>query len=196
MPSELGEPVWTFEWRERSDWGDRTFVTVISTIALGGGSAYGLSRLVGSSTPVIVLVFALFAIGSWIVFGPDRHCYVAGKLGASISRQRFGVWTTREVMRYAEADDVELESTRVVSDAVGQIYMHTDVTFSFMDKEGYEVFAIPGRVDEPEQRADTKYNPTAPLQLDGTYDRGAEFGFAAMEAFHAFKDQRPGGVYR
>lgn len=196
MPSELGEPVWTFQWRERSDAGDRTFATLISTITVGGGAAYGLSRLVGTSAPVIALSFVLFAVAAWIFFGPDRHCYVAGKLGASISRQRFGCWTTREVMLYAEADDVELESTRVVSDAVSQIYMHTDVTFSFVDKEGYEVFAIPGRVDEPEQRADTKYNPTAPLQLDGTYDCGADFGFAAMEAFHAFKDQRPGGVYR
>ncbi len=67
---------------------------------------------------------------------------------------------------------------------------------SWIDREGYEVFTTTGRIDEPAQRATPKYDPTAPLQLDGPGDRGTTFGFAAMDAFRAFKDQRPVAPYR
>jgi hypothetical protein len=198
VPKELGPLRWSAGWRERSDLGDHLFATVMTTLMLGGGAAYGLSRLLGEGSPsaLYVLPFAIVAIVSWVFFGPDRHCYCAGERGASISRQRFGFLTSRDVLLYEEADDIELESTRVVSDAVGQIYTRTELKFTFIDREGYEVFAIAGEIDEPDQRATPKYDPTAPLQLDGPRDRGAEFGFAAMDAFHAFKDQRPIGPYR
>lgn len=197
-PAAIGELRWATGWRDESDLFGRVFATVMATLCGGGAIAYGLSWLFGDPRPSLpyAIPFVLVAIGAFIFFGPDRHCICAGDKGASISHRRFGFVTSRDVLRYEEADDVELESTRIVSDAVGQIYMHTRLTFSFLDREGYEVFAIEGLIDEPEQRAETKYDPTAPLQLDGGRNRDAEFGFAAMEAFHAFKDQRSIGPYR
>lgn len=194
-PKEIGPVRWSTGWREASNLGDRLFATFVVTLTVGGCGAYGLSRVLGE-TPSLLIWVGVVAVLAFVFFGPDRHCFVAGERGASISRQRFGFKTSRDVLRYDEADDVELESTRFVSDAVSQIYTHTELKFVFVDREGYEVFAIDGRIDEPDQRASPKYDPTAPLQLEGSRDRGANFGFAAMDAFHAFKDQRPVAPYR
>jgi len=198
LPDEIGPLRWSAGWREHSNWGDHLFATVMVTLTLGGGAAYGLSRVMpaGSPSALYAVPFAIFGIAAFVFFGPDRHCFCVGERGASIARRRFGLITTRDVLLYDEADDVELESTRFVSDAVSQIYERTVLKVVFVDREGYELFAIDGEIDEPEQRASPKYDPTAPLVLDGARDRGADFGFAAMTAFHAFKDQRPVAPYR
>jgi hypothetical protein len=198
VPDEIGPVRWSVGWREHSSLGDRLFATLISTLAVGGGAAYGISRLRGGEQLSLGygILFAVIGVLAFVFFGPDRHCRVVGERGASISRRRFGIKTSREVFLYDEADDVELESTRFVSDAVSQIYERTEVRFSFIDREGYEVFEAVGSIDEPEQRATPKYNPTAPLQLDGARNTFATFGFAVMDAFHVFKDQRPMGPYR
>ena len=201
VPDAIGALHWSHGWRDRSGLADRIMGTFFATVLIGGGLVYGLHMLAGGSAhdklPLVVgIPLVLTAIASFVVFGPDRHCMCVGERGLSVSRRRFSMLTSREVMLFDEADDVEIESTRVVSDAVSQIYTRTELTFSWIDREGYEVFATTGTIDEPSQRDTPKYNPAAPLQLDGSRDWKAAFGFAAMDAFRAFKDQRPIGPYR
>ena len=201
QPAEIGALRWSKGWRDHSSLADRLFATVCTAIFVGGGLAYGMARLAGHAgsdriSPVALIPIVLVAIGAYVVFGPDHHCMCVGERGISIGRLRFGVLRSRQMMLFDDVDDVEIESTRVVSDAVSQIYMHTDLTFSWIDREGYEVFTSTGTIDEPAQRATPKYDPTAPLSLDGPRDRGTNFGYAAMEAFRLFKDQRPVSPYR
>jgi hypothetical protein len=201
QPDEIGPLRWSDGWLEEDDLVGRLLTTLAATIAVGGGGTYAIARLAGHAssdriTPMYAIPMVLIGIVAYFVFAPDRHCMCVGERGISITHRRFGFFTKREVLLFDEVDDVEIESTRIVSDAVSQIYMRTDLTFSWIDREGYEVFTSTGTIDEPAQRATPKYDPTAPVDLDGSRDRGTNFGYAAMEAFRLFKDQRPVVPYR
>ncbi len=199
-PPELGEVVWSVGWKERSELVGR----VLFALFAGVIGSYAFAHFVLHANehdriePVLGLPGLAVAAIVFVLLGPDRYCMVLGKKGFTISRKQLGFRITRRMVEFAEADDVEVTYTRIVSDGVSQLYTRTDVAFVFLDREGYELERIDGTIDEPAQRAAGKWDPTAPVDLSNprARDRNAQLGYAAVDWFHAFKDQRDATPYR
>ena len=192
--------MWSVGWKEQSEYVGRVIVSLV----VGAIGLYAFSRFVLHAgehdhvSPLQLLTGLGLATLAFLLFGPDAHCMVLGKRGFTISRKQWGFRITRRMVEFADTDDVEVTYTRIVSDAVYQLYTRTDVVFTFLDRDGDEVERIEGRIDEPSQREAGKWDPTAPIDLSEprARDRNAQLGFAAVDWFRAFKDQRDATPYR
>ncbi|MEO8698939.1 MAG: hypothetical protein ABI867_02815 [Kofleriaceae bacterium] len=218
VPTEIGALISATAWRESSGIMNRLIPSALAAflIAMGAVGLSGRSLSEAGSLRFQISDWVLFglvmAIG-FVVFGPDRHCTCLGHEGLSISRRRFSWWKSRRVLLFVDADDVETRFTRVVSDHISHIYQQTDVWFLWLDKLGREVFRLGGTFDEPAQRGVGKPQPVDQWReppnvgelteaIDLSEVPGLDpsnpvvLGFAAVEAFHMFKDKRDRVPYR
>jgi hypothetical protein len=206
VPADIGPVISATAWRDASSVIDRvvpaviTGVLVIAAHLLLAGrleSLRSLSRL----QPSDWVLGGIATVIAGVIFGPDRHCSCLGKHGFSLSRMRFQwLFKSRRLLQFADVDDVETRYTRIVSDHVSWIYKQTDVWFLWLDKQGQEVFRLGGSFYEPAQRIPGDHDEKEPLDLSEVPGLDAcapaVLGFAAVEAFRRFQDQREGGPFR